>query len=202
MGKRCFCIHFAALVREGDLMTKHHETNQTRTTAEQFDPEIDRQARIIAKALRKKTFAVLATVSPAGRSHSAGVVYDFVDGELWIHTMRDGRKGRNIAHNRHVGVCVPYRRLPVGPPYTLHFQGVAELVALDDPQAVAHHEAGRLDSITGHGAMEMDGACFVRIAPRGTIHSFGPGVPVLDLVRDPLRRGARSAPAATVLANV
>ena len=163
--------------------------------------DTERQARIIAKALRKKTFATLATVSPKGRSHSAGVVYDFVDGALWIHTMRNGRKGLNVVGNHHVGVCVPYRRLPVGPPYTLHFQGVAELIALDDPQAVRHYEAGRLDSISGHGAMEMDGACFLRITPTGTIHSFGPGVPVLDLARNPLEAGGRSAPAAAVLAN-
>jgi hypothetical protein len=161
----------------------------------------DRQARRIARALRRKTFATLATVSPKGRSHSAGVVYDFVDGTLWIHTMRDSRKGRNIAHNRHVGVSVPYRRLPVGPPYTLHFQGLAELVPLDDPTAIAHHEAGRLGSISGHGAMTMDGACFVRIHPTGTIHSFGAGVPILDLIRNPIETGARSAPAAAVLAH-
>ena len=115
--------------------------------------------------------------------------------------MRDGRKGRNLAHNRHVGICVPYRRLPVGPPFTLHFQGVAELIPLDNPEAVRLYEAGRLDSISGHGAMEMDGACFVRITPTGMIHSFGPGVPVLDLARNPLETGARSAPAATVLAH-
>lgn len=163
--------------------------------------DADRQARIIAKALRRKTFATLATTSPKGRSHVAGVVYDFVDDALWIHTMRNGRKGRNIAHDPHVGVCIPYRRLPVGPPFTLHFQGIAELIALDDHEAVAHHGAGRLDSITGHGAMEMAEACFVRVTPVGTIHSFGPGVPVLALARDPLSTGARSAPAAAVLAQ-
>ena len=183
-------------------MTNITETATETTTAhEPVAGEVDRQARIIAKALRKKTFATLATVSPKGRSHAAGVVYDFVDGALWIHTMRNSRKGRNVAHNRHAGVCVPYRRLPVGPPYTLHFQAVAELVALDDPEAIRHHDAGRLDSISGHGAMEMDGACFVRITPTGTIHSFGPGVPVLDLARNPLETGARSATAAAVLAR-
>lgn len=164
--------------------------------------ETDRQARIIAKALRTNTFATLATVSPTGRSHCAGVVYDFVDGAMWIHTIRDSRKGRNVAHNRHVGVCVPYRRVPVGPPYTLHFQGVAELVALDDPEAVSRYKAGRFGSISGHGAMEIDGACFVRITPTGTVHSFGAGVPIVDLARDPLHTGARSARAAAVLAHI
>jgi len=183
------------------VLMNHTTINDSTTMSQPGDLHTERQARIIATALRRKTFATLATVSPKGRGHAAGVVYDFVDGALWVHTMRDGRKGLNIAHAPHVGVCIPYRRLPVGPPYTLHFQGVAELVALDDPTAVAHHEAGHLDSIAGHGAMEMDGACFVRITPSGTIHSFGAGVPVLDLVRDPLRTGARSAPAAAVLAH-
>ncbi len=190
------------VMEPGDPEPMTNTTERTSTTAhESTDGDFDRQARIIAKALRTRTFATLATASPRGRGHCAGVVYDFVDGALWIHTMRSSRKGRNIAHNHHVGMCVPYRRLPVGPPYTLHFQGVAELVPLDDPEAVRHHEAGRLASISGHGAMEMDGACFVRVTPTGTIHSFGPGVPVLDLARDPLATGARSAPATAVLAH-
>lgn len=186
-----FVIHCAHLANEDTAMT----TTTTATTT-----DADRQTRIVAKTLRSKSFATLATVSPRGRSHGAGVVYDFVDGALWVHTMGDGRKARNIAANEHVGVCIPYRRLPFGPPYTLHFQGVAELVALDDPVAFGHYERGALRGITGHGAMEMDGACFIRIVPRGTIHSFGPGVPILDLARDPLGSGARSAPAAAVLA--
>ncbi len=179
----------------------NNTTSQPTTLQVPGDEHADRQARIIAKALRRKSFATVATASARGRSHCAGVVYDFVDGALWFHTMRDSRKGRNIADNPYVGLCVPYRRLPVGPPYTLHFQGVAEVVDLDDPLALAHHRAGRLGSIAGHGAMEMEGACFVRISPTGVIHSFGAGVPVLDLARDPLQAGGRSALATAVLAH-
>ena len=73
---------------------------------------------------------------------------------------------------------------------------------LTDLDAVRHYEAGRLGSITGHGAMEMEGACFLRITPMGTIHSFGPGVAIFDLVRNPLEAGARSAPSSAVLATI
>lgn len=164
--------------------------------------DTNRQITIIAKALRKRHFATLATTSPAGRSHCAGVVYDLVDGDLWVHTMRSSRKARNVAESSHVGVCVPFRRLPVGPPLTLHAQGVAELVALDDVTAQRHVDAGSLKSIAGHGAMEMEGACFIRIRLVGALHSFGPGVPMLQLARDPLGAGARSVPAADVLAHL
>ena len=104
-------------------------------------PASDRQVRVVAKALRTRSFAVLATVSPDGRPHSAGVVYDLVDG-------------------------------------------------------------GELGGIAGHGVMDMAGACFVRVVPHGTMHSFGAGVPILDLARDPLGSGGRSVSASAVLANL
>lgn len=142
--------------------------------------------RRVRKVLRKRTFATLASVSPAGRPHVAGVIYEWVDGALWVHTMRNGRKGRNVADNPHVAVCVPFRRLPVGPPFTLHFQATAEIVAMDDPRVVALLDAGRLKKISGHGALEIEDACFLKIRPAGRVHTFGYGVPVLDMARDPL----------------
>lgn len=156
-------------------------------------PEPDeKQERRIRKAIARKSFAVLATTSPAGRSHSAGVVYAAANNDLWIHTMADSRKARNVAASPHVGVCIVYRRLPVGPPFTIHFQATAEIVALDAPEVRALTNAGHLKSITGHGELEIVGACFVRLRPGRNIHSFGTGVHTLDLVRDPLNAGSRS----------
>lgn len=154
--------------------------------------------RRIAKALARKTFCTLATVSDAGNPHSAGVVYVWADDSMWIHTMRSGRKGRNVTHQPRVAVTVPYRRLPLGPPFTVHFQGRAELVALDDPSVRPLIESGALQLIAGHGALEEPDGVFVRITPTGTVHSYGPGAPTLDLIRDPLHSGAGSAAASDV----
>lgn len=151
-----------------------------------------RHAQRLRRTLAKKSFCTLATTSDAGRSHSAGVVYVWVDGALWVHAERTSRKARSIATNPHVGVCVPFRRLPVGPPYTVHFQARAEIVEMHDPAARALIDAGRLKKIAGHGALEMPEGCFLRIEPTGTIHSYGPGVRAIDLIRDPLNNGARS----------
>lgn len=156
----------------------------------EFDP-ISHATRL-RKAIAKKSFCTLATTSPASRAHSAGVVYVWADGALWIHAERTSRKARSIAANPHVGICIPFRRLPVGPPYTIHFQGRAEILDMHDPVAQALVDAGRLKKIAGHGALDMPEGCFLRIQPTGTIHSFGPGVRALDLVRDPLNSGARS----------
>ena len=152
----------------------------------------EKQERRIRKAIARKSFAVLATTSPAGRSHSAGIIYSAAEGDLWVHTMSSSRKARNVAENPHVGLCIVYRRLPVGPPFTIHFQATADLVALDAPELRSLIDAGHLKPLTGHGALEMEGACFLRLRPNRTMHSFGTGVPTMDLIRNPLTAGART----------
>lgn len=153
--------------------------------------DADLQAKIL-RTIDKKSFCTLATTSDAGFGHAAGVIYDAVDGTLWFHTMRNSRKARNIAGNHRVGVTIPFRKLPMGPPFTIQFQANARLVDLDSPEIASLVERGELKPITGHGELDMAGSCFVAIEPRGSINSFGPGAKLLDLIRDPLNSGART----------
>ena len=173
--------------------------DMTTTTSPTRTPHDPSDVTRIAKALARKTFCTLATVSPAGNPHSAGVVYVWANGSMWIHTMRSSRKGRNIDHQAHVAATVPFRRLPAGPPFTLHFQARAELVALDDPSMQPLFDSGRLELITGHGALEEPDGVFIRVVPTGTIHSYGPGARAIDLIRDPLHSGTGAASAHDVL---
>lgn len=155
-------------------------------------PSEAKHQRLIRRTIARKSFAVLATTSPRGRSHSVGVIYARAEGDLWVHTMAASRKARSIASNPHVGLCIVYRRLPIGPPFTIHFQATARIVPLHSVEVRSLIEAGHLGKITSHGELEMDGACFLRIQPGPTMHSFGTGVPTIDLIRDPLTAGSRS----------
>src|SRR5690606_17353726 len=85
----------------------------------------------VERRITRRSFCLLATSSPAGRPHVAGVLYAEADGALFVSIERESRKGRNIAANPHVGMTVPIRRLPVGPPSTAMFQTRAELLAND-----------------------------------------------------------------------
>lgn len=170
---------------------QHTNIQQASSQSPLAPPELQAKIR---KTMAAKTFCTLATTSPAGRAHSAGVIYESVDGTLWVHVSRNSRKARSIAANPYVGVCIPYRRLPVGPPFTIHFQATAEIVAMDDPSVTRLLDADRLGSISGHGALEMVDGCFIAIRPHGMIHSYGPGARIIDLIRDPLNSGARSFP--------
>ena len=143
-----------------------------------------------AEALRlldRRSYAVLASTSEAGRSHSAGVLYARSGNELYFSTMRSSRKARNVAANRSVGVTVPIRRVPIGgPPSAIMFQGTAEVLDLDDPVLLERVATGDLKAVTGHGELDLPGGCFVRIVLPKRLHTYGLGMSLWSLIRDPL----------------
>jgi len=143
----------------------------------------------VERALAKRSFATLATTSPAGRPHVAGVLYVAVDDALYINTLRSSRKARNIAANPYVGVAIPIRRLPVGPPSTVQFQSRAELLDLDSPEITGLVGSGELKALTSHGELDLPDGCFVRIPLPKRLHTYGLGMPLLELIRDPLSAG-------------
>ncbi len=143
----------------------------------------------VQEALRKRSFATLATTSPVGRPHVAGVLFELVDRTLYVSTLRTSRKARNVAANPHVAVCIPIRRLPVGPPATVQFQGKATVLALDDPEIATLVAAGRLKSITGHGELELPDGCFLRIGFGPRLITYGLGMSIPKLIGDPLHAG-------------
>lgn len=161
-------------------------------------PEAAKHRRRILKTLAKKHFCTIATTSPAGRPHSAGVVYEWADDAVWIHAMRSSRKARSVDSSGFAAITVPFRRLPAGPPFTIHFQATAEIVEMDDPKVLELLGAGGLKKISGHGALSEPDGCFLRIRPAGTIHSYGPGASIVGLVRDPLNNGAGQVPAGAI----
>jgi|GEM_PF-3513392 len=148
--------------------------------------------RRIMKVLTKRTFCTLATSSPAGNPHVAGVVYEWAGDNLWVHSMASSRKARNIAASERAAITVPFRRLPAGPPFTIHFQAHAQVVPMDAPEVTNLLSGGKLSTISRHGALEEPDGAFLKITPTGNIHSYGPGASIIGLIRDPLNNGARN----------
>ena len=151
-----------------------------------YSPDLDQ----VAKTVAKRSFCMLATTSPGGRPHVAGVLYQAIGLTLYVNMSRDSWKARNVADNPYVAVSIPIRRLPLGgPPSTVQFQGRADILAFDDPDVVRLVEAGELKNITGHGELDHPDGCFVRITPLRRITTYGLGMSLLKLIRDPLHAG-------------
>lgn len=140
----------------------------------------------VAELISRRSFATLASVSASGYPHVAGVLYEQVAGHLFVSTLRSSRKARNIDANGRVAVCIPIRRVPVGPPSTVQFQARADVVDVDDPVIVSLVADGRLSSITGHGELELADGCFLRIQLPARMLTYGLGMSLRALVRDPL----------------
>jgi Pyridoxamine 5'-phosphate oxidase len=154
------------------------------------DDTLDYEA--IFAALAKRSFATLATTSPQHRPHAAAVLYAAVDDALYVSTQRSSRKARNIAANPHVFVTVPVRRVPFGaPPSTIQFAATAELLAGDDPNVASLARAGRLSAITSHGELDLPDGCIVRILPGSTFHTYGLGMSLRALAKNPLDAAGR-----------
>jgi nitroimidazol reductase NimA-like FMN-containing flavoprotein (pyridoxamine 5'-phosphate oxidase superfamily) len=146
--------------------------------------------RQVFKAIDRRSFCTLATASATNHPHVAGVLYEAVGTTLYVSTHRTSKKARNVAGNPHVAVCIPIRRLPVGPPSTVQFQGTAEILAADDPQILDLVKADHLKSITAHGELELPDGCFLRITPTGKVNTYGLGMSLRELLRDPINAGS------------
>jgi len=168
-----------------DMKQPTHTQQPSTAPSESHRPDPDN----VMRAIRKRSFATLSTTSSADRPHGAGVLYEAVGTTLYVNTRRQSRKARNVAANPHVAVCIPIRRVPLGPPSTVQFQGTAEVLDLDDPDVVSLVDAGRLKSITGHGELDEPGGCFLRITPHRRLITYGLGMSLYALIRDPLNAG-------------
>ena len=143
-------------------------------------------AAAVRRAVERRSVATLATVSGAGRPHAATVLYQCADDALYISTHETSRKARNIADNGSAAVAIAVRRLPVGPPASIQFQATATVLANDDPEIVRLAAAGRLDKVTGHGELDLDGGCFLRIALPARAVTYALGMSLWQVLRNPL----------------
>ena len=140
----------------------------------------------IRRAIERRSVATLATVSATGRPHAATVLYQCVDDALFVSTHRESRKARNIAGHGVAAVTIAVRRLPIGPPASIQFQCSAAVLANDDPEIIRLAAAGRLDRITGHGELTLDGACFLRLALPTRVITYALGMSLWRAMRNPL----------------
>ena len=108
---------------------------------------------------------------------------------LWFHTMTTSRKARNIETNRHVAITVPVRRIPFGPPSTVHFQAAATLLDTDSPEVAEQVSRGELKKVTSHGELQLADGCFIRIPLPDRLITYGLGMSLRRLAADPLNAG-------------
>ena len=157
-------------------------TTTVEATRSMFHPDPAR----IRRAIERRSVATLATVSATGRPHAATVLYQCVDDALFVSTYRGSRKARNVADHGAAAVNIAVRRLPIGPPASIQFRSSATVLANDDPEIIRLAGAGRLNRITAHGELSLDGACFLRLALPTRLVTYALGMSLWRAIRQPL----------------
>lgn len=138
----------------------------------------------VEKQLRKKNFGILGTVTPQGRPHSVGVVYSVAPREqpfsLYLISRPVLKKTRNISNNPNVSFVVPFPHylLRLIPPSCVQFQGVAELISLDDPTAIRAFQSSIVLRRSLRHSLELGESIFIRIVPNKKIFCYGIGANV------------------------
>ncbi len=138
------------------------------------------------RTIERRSFCTLATSSADNEPHVAGVLYAVADRVLYLTTQTRSKKGRNLRENPRVAVCIPVRIYPVGPPFCVQFRGTAELLSPQDPSMSTLLSDRHLEKITSHGELDDPDSWFVRLVPDRRISTYGIGVPLRTLLRDPI----------------
>ena len=139
----------------------------------------------VRRAIARHSFCILSTASASNRPHGVGVLYAAVDGALYVSTVEGSKKARNIRENPRVAACIPVRRYPLAPPFLVQFGATAEILSAQDPAILELLHARRLKKITGYGVLDDPDTCFLRITPDRRVFTYGIGVPLRTLLRDP-----------------
>lgn len=161
--------------------------NNITTTTPALHPTHGLSDTDVRRLIDRRSFATIATVSPAGFPHAANVLYELIDNDLYVNTLRSSRKAKNVAASGRVGVTIPVRRVPVGgPPSAIQFQAEATILGAYDPAIDDLVADGALGSITGHGERDLPDSCFLRINLPRRVHTYGLGMSLLSLIRHPL----------------
>ena len=113
------------------------------------------------------------------------MLYTYVNGRLYLATGDKTKKARNVAANPNVSVCIPIRKYPIGPPFAISFQGTAEILPKEDVEIGLLLAAKKLKTIVGYGVLDEPDLCFIAITPSRRIHTYGLGIPLRELLRNP-----------------
>ncbi len=149
----------------------------------------------VQRALRRRRFGTLSTLSENGRPHATAVVYAVSRRDeplvFYVTTRTTTRKVRNIRACPDVAFVVPLPRpyAPGFPPQAIQFQGTAAVVAGEDEWALRAFRSSwfsRRILATEQRIVARGGdLCFIRIRPDPMIFTYGIGMSPLRTMRQP-----------------
>jgi hypothetical protein len=155
----------------------------------------DNRLDTVLRALRRRKFGMLSTLSEHERPHATAVVYAVSPPAeslaLYVTTRTTNRKARNVQARADVAFVIPVSRFyaPGFPPAAIQFQGTASVVPRTDEAALRAFRSSwfsRRILATEQRIVAQGGElCFIRIRPDPMIFTYGIGMSPLRTARHP-----------------
>lgn len=142
--------------------------------------------------IRKKSFGILSTIDPNGKSHSTGIIYGVSPSNsrfaLYILTDRHYKKIKNIESNTSVSFVIPFPHhiLRFVPASCVQFQGTAQILPFNDINAQKSFNNGpkilktNLKQVSKMSNKEED-IVFIKIIPNEKLFCYGLGISLIKL---------------------
>ena len=153
-----------------------------------------RNFEFVEKKIRKMTFGILTTVNSNGIPHSVGMLYGVSSPKakfsLYCLTGKNYKKVRNIKENPNIAFVIPYPHhlLRFVPSSCVQFQGKAETLSFDNPEAQEAFSKRNILKMNIKQAESMDAdtndLVFIKIKPNQKIFCYGLGISLRELSKN------------------
>lgn len=140
---------------------------------------------MVWKEIERRSYAVLAFVTPKGHPRTAGIVYHVDRRKLYIGTEKESWKARYIAANPHVAMTIGIpKRIPFFPwvqipDATISFPGSARVMAPDDMPSGLYKEL--MDKNAADAEAYKARLAILELTPEDHFTTYGVGVSLMGM---------------------
>ena len=150
---------------------------------------------LVERYIRKKTFGILTTADKDGKPHSVGMIYAVSSPNttfsLYCITAKKSKKVKNIQENPNIAFVIPFPHhiFRFAPSSCIQFQGLAELLSLDNSEARLAFSGKKLLKMNIKEAERLrkeqgSEAIFIKIKPHKKIYCYGIGIGLMEMRKD------------------
>ena len=154
----------------------------------------DVTSEMVWKEIERRSYGVLAFVTPKGHPRTAGIVYHVAGRKLYIATEVESWKARYIPQSPHVAMTIGIpKRVPFFPwipipDATISFHGSARMLTVDDTPPALYRELMRKSAADPEAYRAR--VRIIELTPEDHFATYGVGVSLLGM-REHDRAGGR-----------
>jgi len=148
----------------------------------------------IEKKIREKTFGIFTSITKEGKPHSTGILYAVSPPKkkfcLYILTMKKYKKVENVQNDPNVAFVIPFPHhiLRFVPASCIQFQGIGEILPIDDSEAIEAFIGGkkilRMNFEQLANLKDQGEAVSIKIKPNKRINVYGVGISMMKMRKD------------------